>query len=269
VIGTSGDRVIGKIKLPQGNPDIAVIARHRRHRVIGKSDRVQWYCSHYDSRGAYMTTFTITDGLGFREGEDSLGMVEEERKLWYQSDLYSHQAAVLQMRNERRAREAKERERQAWSRTEAGQLLKQLGECFAAYRDCLTQDPELKERALEHDELNQKIFDRMKTNVDRANSAPRCRYEKANGMRCRAPRVRGKKYCHMHQMLEEARPEKISLPSLGDANGIQAAIAKGAQAVVDGKLEQKQASILGYYLQLALSNVGRVDFEDGWEEVEE
>jgi hypothetical protein len=63
-------------------------------------------------------------------------------------------------------------------------------------------------------------------------------------------------------MLEEARPEKLSLPSLGDANGIQAAIAKGAQAVVDGKLDQKQAGLLGYYLQLAVSNIGRVDFDE-------
>jgi len=118
------------------------------------------------------------------------------------------------------------------------------------------------EKALEFDELNQKIFDRMKTNMERAHNAPRCRYEKANGATCRAPRVRGKKYCHMHLMLEDARPERIKLPSLGDADAIQAAIAKGAQAVVDGKLEQKQAAILGYYLQLALSNVGRVDFED-------
>lgn len=46
------------------------------------------------------------------------------------------------------------------------------------------------------------------------------------------------------------------------------AIAKGAQAVVDGTLDSKQAGLLGYYLQLALSNVGRVDFEDDWEAVE-
>jgi hypothetical protein len=32
--------------------------------------------------------------------------------------------------------------------------------------------------------------------------------------------------------------------------------------VVDGKLDYKQASILGYYLQLALSNVGKLDFEE-------
>jgi hypothetical protein len=204
----------------------------------------------------------VTDGLGYRSGEDARGMIEEERELWYKAGSNDEKAVVQRMRDERRAREAKEREKEAWSTTRAGQLLKKLGECFAEYRECLAEDPRLHEKALEFDEINQKIFNRMRNTIERANSAPRCRFEKANGMPCRAPRVRGKKYCHMHLMLEEARPEKISLPSLGDANAIQAAIAKGAQALVDGKLEQKQASVLGYYLQLALSNVGRVDFEE-------
>jgi hypothetical protein len=208
----------------------------------------------------------VTDGFGYRNGEDARGMIEEERELWSQAQTHDARLVIMQQRDERRRREhtalEKEQERRAWLTTRAGQLLKQLGECFAAYRECLMEDPRLQEKALEFDEVNQKIFDRMKTNMERAHSAPRCRYEKANGATCRAPRVRGKKYCHMHLMLEEARPTRISLPSLGDANAIQAAIAKGAQAVVDGKLEQKQASILGYYLQLALSNVGRVNFEE-------
>ena len=120
----------------------------------------------------------------------------------------------------------------------------------------------MEQKGLEYDAINQKIFNKMKSTIARANSAPRCRYEKPDGRGCRAPRVRGKKFCHMHLMLEEARPEKIKLPNLGDAHAIHAAIAKGAQAVVDGKLDYKQASILGYYLQLALSNVGRLDFDE-------
>jgi hypothetical protein len=110
--------------------------------------------------------------------------------------------------------------------------------------------------------VNQKIFNKMKSTIDRANNAPRCQYPKGNGETCRAPRLRGKKFCHMHLMMEEARPEKIRLPNLADAAGIHGAIAKGAQAVVDGKIDYKQASILGYYLQLALSNVGKVGFEE-------
>ncbi len=210
----------------------------------------------------YRPPYGVNDDFGYAPGEDAQGFNAEERALWNEARTHDERTALMRQRDERRAREAKEREKQAWSATRAAQLLKQLGECFAAYRECVVEDPRLQEKALEFDQLNQKIFDRMKTNMERAHKAPRCRYEKANGATCRAPKVRGKKYCHMHLMLEEARPTKIQMPSLGDANAIQAAIAKGAQAVVDGKLEQKQASILGYYLQLALSNVGRVDFEE-------
>ncbi|MGZ4854819.1 MAG: hypothetical protein ACXVKH_06295 [Candidatus Angelobacter sp.] len=209
------------------------------------------------------------DGFGYREGENPLGMDQEEQELWSKAKCHNDRVAVMQRRDARRLQEHdaldKERERKEWARSEAGQLLKKLGECFAEYRDCVAKEPELQEKGLEYDAINQKIFNKMKSTIGRANSAPRCRYEKPDGRGCRAPRVRGKKYCHMHLMLEEARPEKIKLPSLGDANAIQAAIAKGAQAVVDGKLDQKQAGILGYYLQLALSNVKRVDFEEGWD----
>jgi hypothetical protein len=215
---------------------------------------------------SYVPAWGPKDGFGIREGEDVLGLDEAERALWEVAGTDPQRAVIAEQRDERRFKEhqerEKERERQTWPASTAGQLLKKLGECFAEYRECLEKDPRLVEKALEFDELNQKIFNRMRTSMDRAHNAPRCRHEKAGGGTCRAPRVRGKKYCHMHEMLEEARPEKLNLPSLGDAHAIHAAIAKGAQAVVDGKLEYKQASILGYYLQLALSNVGRVDFED-------
>jgi hypothetical protein len=215
-------------------------------------------------------SYEVTDGFGYRGGENSLGMDAEEQELWRQAGgTYPDTLEVLQRRDARRLREhneqEKEREKQAWARTEAGQLLKKLGECFAEYRDCVAKEPELEQKGLEYDAMNQKIFNKMKSTIDRANNAPRCQYPKGNGVTCRAPRVRGKKFCHMHLMMEEARPEKIRLPNLSDAAGIHGAIAKGAQAVVDGKLDYKQASILGYYLQLALTNVKRLDFEEGWD----
>jgi len=208
------------------------------------------------------TPYGVRDEFGFREGEDALGFTEEERELWHKAKSMDERGALMEQRDERRLREQRELERQEWETTRPGQLLKRLGECFEAYRQCVAEDPGLQEKALEFDEVNQKIFNKMKSTIDRANKAPRCQYPKGNGVTCRAPRVRGKKFCHMHLMMEEARPEKIRLPNLADAAGIHGAIAKGAQAVVDGKIDYKQASILGYYLQLALSNVGKVDFEE-------
>jgi hypothetical protein len=206
------------------------------------------------------------DDFGYSDGEDALGLNEHERALWDKVDDEDERFAIMEQRDARRLKEHQEREKEEWSTTQAGQLLKKLGECFAEYKECLEHDPRLMEKALAFDEMNQKIFNKMRNSIERANNAPRCRHPRAGGGTCRAPRVRGKKYCHMHEMLEAARPEKIDLPNLGDAGAIHAAIAKGAQAVVDGKLDYKQASILGYYLQLALSNVGRVDFEEEPEE---
>jgi hypothetical protein len=214
----------------------------------------------------YVPAWGPKDGFGIREGEDVLGLDEEERDLWEHAYTDPHRAEIVKQRDARRLIEHQEceaeREREEWTTSRAAQLLKKLGECFAEYKECLERDPRLQEKALAFDEMNQKIFNKMRTTMERAHQAPRCRHLKAGGGTCRAPRVRGKKYCHMHEMLEAARPEKIDLPNLGDAHAIHAAIAKGAQAVVDGKLDYKQASILGYYLQLALSNVGRVDFEE-------
>jgi hypothetical protein len=204
----------------------------------------------------------VRDDFGYRDGEDCRGFTWEECALWDKAGSDEEREALKQRRDERRLREHKELERQEWGRTQAGQLLKQLGEAFEAYRQCVVEDPQLQEKALEFDEVNQKIFNKMKSTIARANSAPRCQYPKGNGETCRAPRIRGKKYCHMHLMMEEARPVKLRLPNLADAAGIHGAIATGAQAVVDGKLDYKQASILGYYLQLALSNVGKLDFEE-------
>ena len=210
----------------------------------------------------YKSPYGPKDDFGYSHDEDALGLNEQERALWDEASSDDDRFAIMEQRDARRLKEHQEQEKQEWPTTRAGQLLKKLGECFAEYKECLEHDPRLVEKALAFDEMNQKIFNKMRNTIDRANNSPRCRHPKAGGGTCRAPRVRGKKYCHMHEMLEAARPEKIDLPNLGDAYAIHGAIAKGAQAVVDGKLDYKQASILGYYLQLALSSVKHVNFEE-------
>ena len=65
----------------------------------------------------------------------------------------------------------------------------------------------------------------------------------------------------MHLAMQVGPQGHLNLPPLDDHNAIQLAIMKAAQCVVDGSLPQKQAGLLGYYLQLASNNVGRVKFE--------
>ena len=68
------------------------------------------------------------------------------------------------------------KERQEWTTCRAAQLLKTLGECFAEYKECLEQDPRSEEKALAFDEMNQKIFNKMRNSIERANNSPRCRH---------------------------------------------------------------------------------------------
>ena len=72
----------------------------------------------------------------------------------------------------------------------------------------------------------------------------------------------------MHLAMLLAKPRNLDLPALDDPNSIQLAIMKVTQGLVDGTLDKKQAGMIGYYLQLASNNVGRVNFEPEYEDEE-
>jgi hypothetical protein len=156
----------------------------------------------------YKSPYGPKDDFGYREEEDALGLDEQEQALWNKARSEDERFAIMEQRDERRLKEHQEQERQEWPTTRAGQLLKKLGECFAEYKKCLEHDPRLVEKALDFDEMNQKIFNRMRTTMERAHQAPRCRHPRVGGGTCRAPRVRGKKSCHMPEMPEDAPPPK-------------------------------------------------------------
>jgi hypothetical protein len=194
--------------------------------------------------------------------------LEEEEVLWRNAKCDADYNAIRKLRKERWQRDVEERKKRAWNRSEARLLLDQLGQAYTAYAEYLGQSPQMQQHALENDADNHKIYDQLRANLERANNAPRCAHVKASGERCRAPKMRGRRFCNMHLAMQAARPQKLDLPPLDDPNGVQLAIMRGAQGLVDGTLDQKQAGMLGYYLQLASNNVGRVNFEPEYEDEE-
>ena len=70
----------------------------------------------------------------------------------------------------------------------------------------------------------------------------------------------------MHLAMTRAEKDTFELPPLDDPNAIQVAITNAARGVMNGTLEEKRAMRLAYYLQLAVTNVGRVNFEPEYEE---
>ena len=84
------------------------------------------------------------------ETENSRGYTPEEQELYDQAARTGDYQRVWKMQDERRRKEMAERESREWRTSEAGKLLKQLGEVFTAYREHLEQDPRLQNLSLIH-----------------------------------------------------------------------------------------------------------------------
>jgi hypothetical protein len=205
-----------------------------------------------------------------RSEENHNGFTEEEQRLWRETVKTGEDMnRMFRMRDERRQHERDEELKEQWPSTEAACLFTQLAETFTACQKLVEQDPEVQRTMKLADGEKHDVFSMLRENLEKANRAPRCEYQKSSGQFCRAPKMRGQKYCCMHLAMEAARPTKFNLPALDDANAIQVAITKGAQGLVDGTLEEKRATRLAYFLQLAMSNVSKLDFEPEEEEEEQ
>ncbi|MGC2743255.1 MAG: hypothetical protein WA672_08705 [Candidatus Angelobacter sp.] len=206
------------------------------------------------------------------EEEDGyMNYTDEEWEIYQQAKTTEDYTAVDNMRDERRRREEEEELKEQWPKTEAARLFTQLGETFAACQKLVEQNPAIETAAKLADGERHDVFTMLRDNLEKANRAPRCEYPRSGGKPCRAPKVRGQKYCCMHLAMEVTRPTKFSLPALDDANSIQVALNKTAQGLVDGTLDEKVATKLAYVLQVAMTNVGKVNFEpeEGEEEIDE
>jgi len=102
-------------------------------------------------------------------------------------------------------------------------------------------------------------------------AAPRCRHIKVNGTQCGSPALRHQNFCFYHQQHRPLPVEcyfdgpyatgEITLPYFEDAHSIQTVIRQVVQMVLQKRLERKTASLLLYALQIASSNLKRMELE--------
>jgi hypothetical protein len=102
-------------------------------------------------------------------------------------------------------------------------------------------------------------------------AAARCHHIKVNGTQCGSPALRSKRFCFYHQQDRPLPVEcyydggyatgEITLPYFEDAHSVQAVIRQVVQMVLQKRLERKTASLLLYALQIASSNLKRMELE--------
>jgi hypothetical protein len=101
----------------------------------------------------------------------------------------------------------------------------------------------------------------------------RCEHIKTSGAQCGSPALRSGKFCYYHQECQSRDVEcyadwddpystgQIKLPAFDDAHGLQYVIRQVMQLLLQKQIDHKTAGLLLYGLQIASSNLKRMDLE--------
>jgi hypothetical protein len=105
-----------------------------------------------------------------------------------------------------------------------------------------------------------KIYEKLRQSLARADKAPRCEKVREDGTVCGCPQMKGYRYCYVHERILQMQSQKLELPAVEDANGIQMAIMRVQKALIDDEISEKKAALLLYSLQMASSNLKHTSF---------
>ena len=94
-----------------------------------------------------------------------------------------------------------------------------------------------------------------------ANQAPRCGYVKSHGGPCRGAAVRGREMCRFHNIAHNTAAYDYQVPLLEDAASIQFGFMQVIRALQDKVYDTKTCGLMLYALQLASSNLRRMNEE--------
>jgi hypothetical protein len=143
---------------------------------------------------------------------------------------------------------------------EAARLVTELSEAYKACAGFMARNPKLCKKVGDAEAQEHELYLKLRQNLERADEAPRCEKVRDDGTVCSCPKMTGYRYCYAHERMLQARPRKLALPPLEDANGVQLAIMMVQKALIDDEISEKKAGLLLYSLQIAASNVSKTTF---------
>ncbi len=161
---------------------------------------------------------------------------------------------------EYRELEKKEEEKHEQSQIEVWRLINELGKAYTACSEFMEQHPEFPYQVMDAEAKAHALFQKLRWNLERADKAPRCEKVREDGTVCGSPQMKGYRYCYAHERMLQTQSQKLELPALEDANGIQMAIMRVQKALIDDEISEKKAALLLYSLQMASSNLKHTTF---------
>ncbi len=165
---------------------------------------------------------------------------------------------------EYRRKDLEEKER---THDEIQRRINEVGEAFRACREFIEQHPEVHYNVRDAQAREHAVYQKLRQNLERADTAPRCEKVREDGTVCGSPQMKGYRYCYTHERMLQTQSQKLQLPALEDANAVQMAIMRVQKALIDDEITEKKAGLLLYSLQMASSNLKHTTFTDSKKEV--
>jgi hypothetical protein len=154
-------------------------------------------------------------------------------------------------------RDLEEKER---TQDEIRRRINEVGEAFRACREFIEQHPEVHYNVKDAQAREHALYQKLRQNLERADTAPRCEKVREDGTVCGSPQMKGYRYCYTHERMLQTQSQKLELPALDDANAVQMAIMRVQKALIDDEISEKKAGLLLYSLQMASSNLKHTTF---------
>jgi hypothetical protein len=80
--------------------------------------------------------------------------------------------------------------------------------------------------------------------LERAGRAPRCEYQYTDGRACKAPQVRGERWCHGHAKMMSYRPEKLEILPMEDEQAVMVNLYRVTNSLLAGRISEKTAALV-------------------------
>jgi hypothetical protein len=93
--------------------------------------------------------------------------------------------------------------------------------------------------------------------LKKAGKASRCEYLYTDGRGCRAPQVRGERWCHGHAKMMSYRPEKLELLPMEDEQAVTVNLYRVTKSLLCGRVTEKVAGLMLWSVAIAAPYVKR------------
>ncbi|HET9184382.1 MAG TPA: hypothetical protein VFP59_19850 [Candidatus Angelobacter sp.] len=116
------------------------------------------------------------------------------------------------------------------------------------------------ERATEAAE-KEAFMQRQMELLKKAGRAPRCEYVYTDGRGCRAPQVKGERWCHGHAKAMSYRPEKLEMELMEDEQAVMVNLYRVTRSLLAGTISEKTAGLMLWSVAIGMPGAKKVSRE--------